>query len=73
MKKTIEIVSVRDNDDGSVSIAVDMDIESLKVFASIGLLEVFKSKAMEVINGHTNPEGSGNAETGDSGHSDIWG
>ena len=67
MKQILEIVSIRDNEDGSVSIALDMDLETLKVFASIGLLEVFKSKVGEVFDGHPDSEGAANSAAGGEG------
>lgn len=67
MKQILEIVSIRDNEDGSVSIALDMDLETLKIFASIGLLEVFKSKVDEVFDGHSDPEGTADPASGREG------
>lgn len=73
MKKSIEIVSVTDNEDGSVSIVLDLDLETLKVLANIGLLEVFKSRAMEVINGHSNSTRPADEASGGDGADPLSG
>lgn len=73
MNKGFEVVSIIDNDDGTANVLLEMDIETLKIFASIGLMEVFRAKAMEANSGRTNTKGADDSETGTGGHSDIWG
>lgn len=64
MKTNFEVVSIIDNDDGTANVVLEMDLETLKVFASIGLMEVFRAKAMEANGGHFDSEGEGDPPTG---------
>ncbi len=64
MKTSFEVVSIVDNDDGTASVVLEVDLETLKVFASIGLMEVFRAKAMEANGGHFDGEGEGDPPTG---------
>lgn len=73
MKQIVEIVGIRDNDDGTVSIALDMDIETLKIFASIGLMEVFKSKVEETFSGYFDAKGAANKSAGTDGSDPLSG
>jgi len=45
----IEVVSMTDHEDGSATIVFDMDAESLKKFAEIGLLKVLTDHANNVL------------------------
>lgn len=49
MNAHFEIISIIDNDDGSANVTLEMGIETLKIFAAIGLMHVFKEKAQEDI------------------------
>lgn len=71
MKTHFEVVSIVEHDDGTADVTLEMDIEMLKIFASIGLLEVFRSKAMEVMGGHSDAEGDGNENAGAGGDTAI--
>ena len=71
MKPSLEIISIIDNDDGSAKVELEMDLETLKAFASIGLMEVFKSKAMEAAGGHLDSEGEGDTSAGAGGDTAI--
>ncbi len=64
MKTSFEVVSIIDNDDGTANVVLEVDIETLKVFASIGLMEVFRAKAMEANGGHLDSEGESDPPTG---------
>ena len=46
----LEVLDIKDNDDGSATITVDMDQETLKTFAGIGILKVLKDSAEDIIN-----------------------
>ena len=52
MKKTtqIEVVSVNENEDGTMSVTFDMDQESVIAFAKVGLLKVLIDAAKDVLN-----------------------
>jgi hypothetical protein len=47
--KSFVIESIEDHDDGSCTIHMDMDIETLKVFASIGIKQVLMDEAKKVL------------------------
>ena len=46
----LEVLDIKDNDDGSAILTVDMDYETLKTFAGIGIIKALKDSAEEVIN-----------------------
>jgi len=46
----LEVLEIKDNDDGSAIITLDMDHETLKTFAGIGIIKALKDSAEEVIN-----------------------
>jgi len=73
MNTNFEVVSITDNDDGTAKVVLEMDIETLKVFAAIGLMEVFRKKAMEELDGHSDAEGAADPASGEGGGSDLWG
>ena len=50
VKAQIEVVSVVENEDGSMNVTFDMDQESVVAFAKIGLLKVLVDAAKEVLN-----------------------
>ena len=64
MKTNFEVVEIIDNYDGTANVVLEMDLDTLKVFASIGLMEVFRAKAMEANGGHIDSEGEGDPPTG---------
>jgi len=45
----IEVVSVNENEDGSMSVTFDMDQEFVIAFAKIGLLKVLIDSAKDVL------------------------
>jgi len=45
----IDIVDVKDNEDGSATLSVDMDEATLKRLASIGLIKVITDAATDII------------------------
>lgn len=67
MRTHFEVLSVVDNDDGTANVTLEMGIETLKVFAAIGLMEVFKEKAKEMLDGHPDPEGAADSAAGREG------
>ena len=73
MKPSFEVVSITDNDDGTANVVLEVDLETLKVFASIGLMEVFRAKAMEANGGHSDAERTADPASGEGGGSDLWG
>lgn len=73
MKNNFEVVSIIDNDDGTANVVLEMDIETLKVFASIGLMEVFRAKAMEANGGYPDSEGADDETSGAGGDCPIRG
>ncbi len=50
----MDITNISDNEDGSVTVTLDIDYESLKAFASIGILKVLTDEANRVIEEHGN-------------------
>ena len=64
MKTSFEVVSIVDNDDGSAMVVLEMDFEMLKIFASIGLMEVLLAKATEADDGHFDGKGESDPPTG---------
>lgn len=74
MKQAIDIVELIENEDGTMTLRIDMSLEALKVFASIGLLETIKDKAEDVLaDGRTDTEGAGNAEAGEGSNPPVHG
>ena len=61
----VKVLEIIDHDDGSATISFDMGIEALKVFAAIGLQQCLIDKAKEILDGHSDAEGSGDAGTGE--------
>lgn len=49
-KPYLEIVSIEDNDDGSATVVFDVDQETLKHFAGIGLLKIIRDSAEMILN-----------------------
>lgn len=48
----IEVVSVKDEEDGSASIVFDMSPETLRIFAKQGLLTVLRDEAQRILKEH---------------------
>lgn len=67
----VKILEIVDHEDGGATIKFDMGIEALKMFAAIGLQQCLIDKAKEILDGHTNPEGTGNAGSGEGGDTDF--
>lgn len=44
-----EVIDIKDSEDGSAILTVDMDEDTLKRFASIGLLKVLKDAAIDTL------------------------
>ena len=70
-KSEIEIVEMKNNDDGSANITFAMGIEALKFYAAIGLYEVLLRAAEEKTNGYPDSPRSANAGTGAVGAGHI--
>lgn len=68
---SLEVVEITDHDDGSCTIEVDMDFNTMMRFAKIGLMYVLKSKAMEAIDGHTDAEGEAVPNAGTGSDNDL--
>lgn len=49
----IEVVEIKDNDDGSCTVMLDITNEALVIFAKKGILEVLKSCARKIIDEET--------------------
>lgn len=65
--KTVDfdIVDLVDNGDGSMTLRVDMNMETLKIFAGIGLIKAMKDEAERAIkDGYFDTEGTGDTEAG---------
>ena len=74
MKQAIDIVELIENEEGTMTLRIDMSLEALKVFASIGLLETIKDKAEDALaDGRTDTEGAGNAEAGEGSNPPVHG
>lgn len=50
----LDIVEIIDNDDGSCTVTFDMDQETLKIFAGIGINKVLLDSADKVIKENSN-------------------
>lgn len=74
MTQAIDIVDLIENEDGSVTLRIDMSLEALKVFASIGLLETIRDKAEDVLaDGRVDTKGAGDAEAGEGSDPAVHG
>ena len=71
MSKEFEVVSIVDNDDGTATVVLEMDLDTLKTFASIGLMEVFRAKAMEANGGHSDAEGADDEASGEGSDNSV--
>lgn len=69
----IDIVDLVENEDGSMTLRVDMTSEALKAFASIGLLNTLVEKAKEVTDGHSDAEGQGDSQAGKGSNPPVHG
>ena len=69
----IEIVEVKDNDDGSANVTFALSTGALKFYAAIGLYEVLLRAAEEKTNGHPDSPRSANAGTGAVGAGYVQG
>lgn len=49
MKKQIEVISFEENEDGSATVVVDMDYETLLLFAKKGLLSTLTEAANKIV------------------------
>jgi len=49
---TIDVVDIKDHEDGSATLTVDMDDITLKKLASVGLLKVISDAAKEIVYYH---------------------
>jgi hypothetical protein len=67
----IIVDKIVDNPDGSATITFDMSVEALKVFAAIGLQQLLIEKAKEIVDGHSDAKGSGDAGSGERGDPDF--
>lgn len=69
--ESIYVEEIIEHEDGSATIKFDISIEALKIFAAIGLQQCLIDKAKEILDGHTNTEGTGNAGSGEGGDTDF--
>lgn len=49
MPQYIKIIKIVDNDKGSVNIIIDIDAETLKHFACLGIIQIIKEACNETI------------------------
>lgn len=49
MKKQIEVISFEENEDGSATLVVDMDYDTLLLFAKKGLLSTLTEAANKIV------------------------
>lgn len=54
MTMQMDVIAIDDNDDGSATLTIDIDYETLKAFAKIGILKVLTDEANRVIKEHEN-------------------
>lgn len=64
MKCDIKVGDITDHADGTATIAFEMNFDSMKVFAAIGLMKVLEDNAKDVIDGCADPEGARDKGTG---------
>lgn len=63
----INVEKIVDHPDGTATITFDVSLEALKVFAAIGLHQLLIEKAKEILDGHSDVEGTGNTGSGEGG------
>lgn len=54
----VEVLEVIDHDDGTATIKFDIGVEAMKAFAAIGLQKCLVDKAKEILDGHSDTEGT---------------
>lgn len=68
MSADFDLVELVDNEDGTMTLRVDMSADALKVFAGIGLIKTITEAAEKAIkDGHIDAEGAGDPESGTGG------
>jgi hypothetical protein len=70
-KYGIYVESIEDHEDGSATISFEVGLETLKMFASIGIQQVLLETAKDILNGHSDPEGTADADSGEAGGTDF--
>jgi predicted site-specific integrase-resolvase len=50
----MDVIAISDNDDDTATLTLDIDYETLKAFAKIGILKVLTDEANRVIKEHEN-------------------
>lgn len=68
---SVTVADIVDHDDGSATIRFDIGPEALKMFATIGLQQCLIDKAREILDGHPDTEGAGNAGSGEGGSGSV--
>ena len=69
----IKVTRVTDHPDGTATIEMEMDENTLFFLAKIGMMHLIESAAGKVLDGYSDAEGDGNADPRDGRDSDLFG
>lgn len=70
---SVTVEHIEEHPDGSCTISFDMGVEAMKIFAALGLQQVLTDKANEVLDGHSDTKGTGDAGAGEDGDPPVHG
>lgn len=70
---SVTVERIEDHPDGSCTISFEMGAEAMKIFAAIGLQQAIMDKAKEILNGHPDTKGAGDAGAGEDDDPPVHG
>lgn len=69
----IKVTKVTDHPDGTATIEMEMDEQTLSFLAKIGMLHLIEAAAGRVLDGYPDTEGAGHAAARDGRDSELFG
>lgn len=69
----ITVEKVTEHDDGTATIEMTMDEDTLKFLAKIGMMTLIEMALEKEENGHPDAEGNGDADSRDGRDSELFG
>lgn len=69
----VKVTKVTDHPDGTATIEMEMDEETLFFLAEVGMMHLIEAAAGKALDGYSDTEGDGNADPRDRRDSDLFG
>lgn len=69
----IKVTKVTDHPDGTATIVMEMDEETLFFLAKIGMMHLIEDAAGKVLDGYPDSEGNGHPDARDGRDSELFG